>query len=55
YTIPENNSKTPISDETHKTATKCSSAIIPTNNESVTTQLQSPMYTILEIGSKIPT
>ncbi|KAF0451690.1 hypothetical protein F8M41_001990 [Gigaspora margarita] len=45
----------PTSDETHKTAAKCPSSIVPTNDESATTQSQSPKYTILEIGSKTPT
>ncbi|CAG8552826.1 12760_t:CDS:2 [Gigaspora margarita] len=48
----ENGSKTPTSDETHKMTAKCPSAIIPTNDELATTQLQSPKYTILENGSK---
>ena len=34
---------------------KCSSSITPTNDKSAITQLQSPKYTILEIGSKTPT
>ncbi|CAG8842214.1 21803_t:CDS:1, partial [Gigaspora margarita] len=45
-----NGSKTPTSDKTHKTTAKCPSAITPTNDESATTQSQSPKYTILMVA-----
>ncbi|CAG8857049.1 32347_t:CDS:1, partial [Gigaspora margarita] len=47
-----NGSKTPTSDETHKTTTKCPLAITPTNDESATTQSQSPKYTILIVAKR---